>query len=242
MRISLLFFIVFSAVCVSAQTPLIRQTYEKATLDARAGSYEYAVKNYQKAILLAKIETVNDDFLAKIHFNIGVCFYNLKQTAQAVEEFTEAIKLSRRNYQQAFYALGMAQSDLKNWRKAADAFYKAVALNKKDGEAWFDLGLVLLEEKDFKSAEKAFRNAIKLKSVGAADAHNNLGVILALKTDFLSAENEFKTALLESNGQSIEARNNLQFCKLYKRNFNHNLMAKLEFTVKREKRAQNLGE
>ncbi len=234
MRILSLFLTVVLAVSVSAQTPLVSQTFDEGTRMARAGNYENAIENYRRAILLAKAETVTDDFLAKVHFNIGVCFYNLKQTAEAVEEFTEAIKLSRRSYQKAFYALGMAQSELKNWRKAADAFREAVSLKKKDGEAWFDLGLVLLEEKDFESAEKAFRNAIKLKSIGAADAHNNLGVIFALRTDFPSAESEFKRALIKSNGKSVEARNNLQFCKFYKQNFNRNLLAKLEFSkVKR---------
>ena len=53
---------------------------------------------------------------------------------------------------------------------------------------------------------------------------------LLAKDDFPSAEKEFKTALSESNGKSIEARNNLQFCKLYKQNFNRNLLAKLEFS------------
>jgi Flp pilus assembly protein TadD len=230
MRILLLFSIVVSALSVSAQTPLVNQIFDEGTQTARAGNYENAIENYRRAILLAEVETVTDDFLAKIHFNIGVCLYNLKQTAEAVEEFTEAIKLSRLSYQKAFYALGMAQSDLKNWRKAADAFREAVNLKKNDGEAWFDLGLVLLEEKDFESAEKAFRNAIKFKSIGAADAHNNLGVIFALRHEFDSAENEFKTASVVSNGRSILAGSNLQFCKKLKRNFNQNLLAQLEFS------------
>lgn len=230
MRILSLFLTVIFAVSVSAQTPLVSQIFDEGTRMARAGNYENAIVNYRRAILLAETETARDDFLAKIHFNIGVCLYNLKQTAEAAEEFTEAIKLSRRSYQKAFYALGMAQSDLKNWRKAADAFREAINLKKKDGEAWFDLGLVLLEEKDFESAEKAFRNAIKFKSIGAADAHNNLGVIYALKKDFPIAESEFKTALIKSNGKSVEASDNLRFCKLYKRSYNQNLLAKLEFT------------
>jgi Flp pilus assembly protein TadD len=126
----------------------------------------------------------------------------------------------------------MAESELKNWQAAETAFRGAVRLKKDDGEAWFDLGLVLLEREDFEHAETAFQKAIKYESLGAADAHNNLGVIFALKADFPAAENEFKIAFTQSNGKSIEARNNLQFCKLYKRNFNQNLLAKLEFSRK----------
>ncbi len=230
MRILSLFLTVVFAVSVSAQTPLVNQIFDEGTQAARAGNYENAIENYRKTISLAEVEAVTGDFLAKIHFNIGVCLYNLKQTAEAAEEFTEAIKLSHRSYQKAFYALGMAQSELKNWRKAAAAFREAVNLKKNDGEAWFDLGLVLLEEKDFESAEKAFRNAIKFKSIGAGDAHNNLGVIFALRHEFDSAESEFKTAWVVSNRKSILARNNLEFCKQLGRNSNRDLLAKLEFS------------
>jgi len=217
------------AISVSAQTTLTNRAFENGTRAAQAKEYKKAIADYRRAVLFSETEERSDDFLAKIHFNIGVCLYNLKQTTEAAEEFTEAIKLSRRSYQKAFYALGMAQSELKNWRKAADAFREAVNLKKNDGEAWFDLGLVLLEEKDFESAEKAFRNAIKFKSIGAADAHNNLGVIFALRHEFDSAENEFKTALVVSNRKSILARNNLEFCRQLGRNSNRDLLAKLEF-------------
>jgi len=218
------------AISVSAQTALTNRAFETGTRAAQAKEYEKAIANYRRAILFSETEKTNDDFLAKIHFNIGVCFYNLKQTTEAIEEFTEAIKLSKRSYQKAFYALGMAQSKMRDWRKAKTAFREAINLEKMDGEAWFDLGLVLLETKDFGAAEKAFQKAIKYESIASADAHNNLGVIFALKEDFSSAESEFKTALTKSNGKSIEASKNLQFCKLYKHSLNQNLLAKLEFT------------
>jgi len=224
--------VVTLAISASAQMPLTNRAFETGTRAAQAKEYERAIADYRRAILFSETEKRNDDFLARIHFNIGVCFYNLKQPAEAVEEFVEAIKLSRRSYQKAFYALGMAHAESKDWRKAKAAFREAVNLEKRDGEAWFDLGLVLLEERDFDAAEKSFHNAIKYKSIASADAHNNLGVIYAFKNNFPLAENEFKTALLKSNGKSIEAENNLQFCRLYKRDFNQNLLAKLEFSRK----------
>ncbi len=219
-------------ISASAQTALSNRAFENGTRAAQAKEYEKAIADYRRAILFSETEKRSDDFLARIHFNIGVCFYSLKQTAEAVEEFTEAIKLSKGSYQKAYYALGMAHSELKNWRKAQTAFRKAVELKSDDGEAWFDLALVFLEEKDFGSAKLAFQKSIKYKSAAVADAHNNIGVILALQNNFLLAENEFKIALTESNGKSIEARNNLQFCRLYKRNFNQDLLAKLSFSRK----------
>lgn len=232
MRLLFFVFIVVLTVTfsVSAQTPLTERAFEKGMHAAQAKEFESAIEKYRQAILFSGAEKRNDDFLARIHFNIGVCLFNLKQTAEAAEEFTEAIKLSQRNYQKAFYALGMARSELRNWRAAETAFREAVRLKKDDGEAWFDLGLVLLEGEDYGAAQKAFQRAIEFESTGAPDAHNNLGVIFALRADFPAAETEFKAALIESNGKSVEARNNLQFCKLYKQTFNQNTLAKFEFS------------
>ena len=181
--------------------------------------------------MFSETEKQTDDFLARIHFNVGVCLYNLKQTDKAVEEFTEAIKLSRRNYQKAFYALGMAHKDLRDWQKAEIAFRRAIELKTDDGEAWFDLAFVFLRQENFDRAEKAFQKSIKYKSVGTADAHNNLGVIFALGHEFDSAEREFEIALANSNGKLSVARNNLQFCKFYRqKNQPKDLIAKLEFS------------
>jgi len=92
------------------------------------------------------------------------------------------------------------------------------------------LALVLLAKKDFDTAQTAFQNALKYKTVNTADAHNNIGVILALRADGRAAEKKFETALPESDGNSIEVKNNLRFCKFYKQNINQNQMAKLEFS------------
>lgn len=226
-----LFVIFICAFSIAAQTAFVKQTYEAGNAAARQLQYEQAVKAYRTTLLRAHSESLSDELLAKIHFNIGVCLYHLKQTNEAVAEYTEAIKLSRREYRKAFHALAMAQKDLRNWRAAANALRDALEIEKADGEAWFDLALIYLETRDFEAAEKAFVNAVRYKSVSAADAHNNLGVIAALRSDWAAAEKHFETALLDSSGTSIEAVNNLRFCKFYKQNIRQkDWLAKLEFS------------
>src|SRR5215213_7433997 len=163
-KLSFLFIIVLALVLTTtAQT--VRQSFEEGTRAASNAEYGRALANYRKAILYTENEKIGDDFRARIHFNAGVCLFQMKQNAEAVAEFNQAIALSNRGYQKAFYVLGMAQAKLKNWLKAESAFREAVNLKKDDGEAWFDLGLVLLEEKDFPAAEKAFQNSIRYKTV-----------------------------------------------------------------------------
>jgi Flp pilus assembly protein TadD len=231
---SLFFILVIFAFSASAQTPFSKQIFDKANVAAQAAQFETAITDYQKVLLLSETEKQTDDFLARVHYNIGICFYHRRQTIDAIFEFNEAIKLSRRNYQKAFYALGMAETRLKNWENAETAFRAAIELKKTDGEAWFDLALAYLAAKNFDAAETAFANSIKYKSVAAADAHNNLGVIFALRHDFLFAEKEFVTALDQSNGKSAEARKNLEFCKSFKLNSKPDLLAKLEFSRKNQ--------
>jgi tetratricopeptide (TPR) repeat protein len=231
---SLFFVLVVFVFSASAQTPFIKRIYDKATVAAQSAQFESAIADYQKILLFAETEKQTDDFLARVHYNIGICFYHQRQTIDAINQFNEAIKSSRRNYQKAFYALGMAETQLKNWARAETAFRAAIELKKTDGEAWFDLALTYLATKNFDAAETAFANSIKYKSIAAADAHNNLGVIFALRHNFLFAEKEFETALDQSNGKSVEARNNLGFCKSLKLNYSPEILAKLEFSRKNQ--------
>jgi tetratricopeptide (TPR) repeat protein len=230
-RIFLSIFVILTALnlSASAQSFTTRQMFEKAIETANAGKFETALSMFRDSLALAKIDEAPDDFQAKVRFNIGVCFYRLKQNEKAVVEFEEAIKLARRDYEKAFYALGMAQAELRNWDKAEQAFRGALKLNKRNGEAWFDLAFVYLAKNDFEAAKLAFQKSVEYKSVSAAVGHNNLGVIFALGGDLDAAVREFETALRKSNGSFAVAERNLQFCKSLGKNFNREMVAKLEF-------------
>jgi Flp pilus assembly protein TadD len=224
----LFFILVIFISNLSAQT-----AFEKATKSAKNGDYKRALAFYEQSLK----KNPGDKSIAKLHFNIGICRYHLKQMNEAAAAFTQAIEASGGDYQKAFYALGMAQVELKNRRAAKAAFLDALKLKTDDGEAWFDLALVYLEERNLEAAETTFRNSIEYKSVAAADAHNNLGVIYMLGGNYAFAESEFKAALDESNGNSIEAANNLKFCLFYKGNETKELIANLEIS----RRNQNSG-
>lgn len=233
MRVLFFIFLVFTFTA-AAQTPALKKSFDDGIETARKGEFEKASEKFRRVLMIAETEKTNDNFLAKIHFNLGVCFYRLQETERSIGEFTEAIKLSRREYAQAFYALGMAHSDLKNFDSAEISFRDALNLNKTDGEIWFDLGFVYLQKKDFEKAEIAFQNAVKFKSVSSFEAHNNLGVISALRHEFDQAEKHFEAALKLSENRFETARKNLQFCRFYRqKNQTEDLMANLEFAEMR---------
>ena len=227
---SIFVILTLSVLSASAQSFTTQQMFEKAVSMADEGKFERALPVFKDSLALAKIDDADAAFRAKIHFNIGVCFYRLKQSEKAVAEFEEAVKLARRDYEKAFYALGMAQAELKNWEKAEEAFRGALRLNKQNGEAWFDLAFVHLAQKNYAAAKQAFQKSVEYKSVAAPVGHNNLGVILAIGGDIDAAVREFEAALKKSNGKFTVAERNLQFCKSLGQNFNRDVLAILEFS------------
>jgi tetratricopeptide (TPR) repeat protein len=228
-RIIFSFFVIVSAftVSISAQT-FAQQRFEKGLFAAENGNYRAALGNFKMSLAFLADEKLDNEFRAKIHYNIGVCFYQMKEQTKAIAEFERAVKLNP-NHEKSFYSLGMAQYELKNWKAAERAFRKAVKLNRRNGETWFDLAFVYLAQKDYDAAQTAFQKAVKLKSIDSATAHNNLGVILVMNGDMKAAITEFEAALRKSNGGFAIAERNLQFCKSLGQNAGRELLAKLEF-------------
>lgn len=206
--LSFLLILIF-ALCTAAQSPIASRLFDDATSLANAGDFEKALRSYKIALNFADTEDANRR--ARIHFNIGVCHYRLKQHNEAVAELKKAKRL-RPDYAKAHYVLGMAETARGNWPDARKAFDSAIGLNGSDGEAWFELGFAYIAEQRYKDAEIAFRNSIRYRSVDSALSHNNIGVILAMRNEFAAAEKEFETALAESGGL-IEARKNLEYCR-----------------------------
>ena len=209
---------------VSAQTTA-QTAFEKGMNLASGGKFENALAEFQTSLAFAENADTSDVFRAKIHFNIGVCFYKLKRNTEAISEYERAVKLKKGDYEKAFYALGMAQAELQNWNAAETAFLGAIRVNQQNGEAWFDLAFVYLAQENYVSAQAAFQKSIELKSADAPISYNNLGVISALNGDVNAAIKQFETALQKSNGKLTVAERNLQFCKT----LGQNLSAKLEF-------------
>ena len=209
MRNLLWIFTLVFAVSVSAQSPAAKQYFNAGTQYARGGEFEKARAIY--LVALASAEATDKNFLARLHYNLGVCEYRLGHSTQAADELRMAIVLRGGEYAEANYALGMAESENQNWPKAREAFLASLKTNEKNGEAWFDLAFAYLGERDYTRAEAAFRNAIAYKTIDTPLSHNNLGVILAMRGDINGAKAEFKNAVRTSGGRLKIAENNLIF-------------------------------
>ena len=79
MRVLFFIFLVFTF-SAEAQTPAIKQSFAEGTNAAQRGEFEKASEKFRRVLLSAETEKPNDEFLTKVHFNLGVCLYRLKKT------------------------------------------------------------------------------------------------------------------------------------------------------------------
>ncbi|MGQ0540710.1 MAG: tetratricopeptide repeat protein [Blastocatellia bacterium] len=213
MPVIFIFLFLISVVAVNAQSTRVLQFFEKGMRASQSGDHAAALNNFNAALSSVEREGAVDKFFAKLHYNIGVSNYHLRNLDEASAEFEIAIKLSRGNYEKASYALGLTQAELGNWAAAEKAFRGAVAANNRNGEAWFDLAFVHLSSGDRKKAFVAFEKAVRHNASEKAVSNNNLGVLLAIRGDYRSALKHFKLAVAESNGQYSDFVANLDLCR-----------------------------
>jgi Flp pilus assembly protein TadD len=94
--------------------------------------------------------------------------------------------------------------DLHCQGKAAEAepyYRRALRLEPEFKEAWMNLGLVALAQRDFDTAATCQREALRLDPE-MADAHNNLGMVHYTLGHLAEAENCFRTAVRLKSGHA----------------------------------------
>jgi tetratricopeptide (TPR) repeat protein len=213
MRILVCVLVLVFTLSASAQSASVKQLFGEAAGLASAGKFASALGKYQLVLEKSKGESISPTLRARVHYNLGVCEYRLGRPERAVGELETAIELRGGDYPQAFYALGMAEAARADWPKARAAFVRVLASDNRNAEAWFDLAFAHIGERNFESAELAFRNAIANGSVDSPFGHNNIGVILAARGDIAGAKKEFETAYRTSNRQLKIAFDNLRWCE-----------------------------
>lgn len=196
-----------------AQTDLANRSFTLGNEAARNGRYEEAIEKYREAIINVGPYGQNDIFLARNYSNIGVCQYRLDRFEEAVSSLNTAVRLSNGRYAHAHYALGMTYISMGRTAEAEKSLLKSLRLETQDGEAWFDLAVVMLLKKDVQAVEKAFERSIRFGTRASAQAHNDLGVLLAGRGRWSDAVKHFSAAVESSRGTLSEAVRNLEISK-----------------------------
>lgn len=180
----------------------------------KRGNAKYVKAEYDSAIAeYRRISPAAGDTYAQALYNIGVCYYELGRTEEAIRLYREAIKV-RPEYAKALYALGVALGDFGKHEEARAAYQSAVAASGgKYAVAYFKLGVLAAADGEYDAAAMLFREAISKSSDRLPSSHNNLGVMLALRGKFNEAEREFRIALKQTDGTFADAKHNLTLCR-----------------------------
>jgi tetratricopeptide (TPR) repeat protein len=150
---------------------------------------------------------------AQALYNIGVCYYELWRTEDAIVAYRLALKAGAGRYARAAYALGVALEDADRPGEAQAAYRQAITADVNSAPAYYRLALLVANRGDYKAAADLFREAIGRGQGPFPTSHSNLGVMLALTGHLREAESEFELALQQTEGTFPEASYNLRLCR-----------------------------
>jgi len=205
-------------------TAIILLAIASAAVNAQTSDFQVALKRgdafvaqekYREAIgEYGKVSSRAGDLYARAIYNIGVCYYELWQTEDAIVFYKRAIELKQGNYPRASHALGVALEDLGRIAEARAAYEQAsIASNRNFAPAIYKLGLLEAKAGEFAKAAALFKEAAARDGEHVAASHNNLGVMLAQLGFMKDAEREFVIALKASHGSLGDAQHNLNLCR-----------------------------
>ena len=180
----------------------------------KRGNARYANAEYIAAIgEYGQVPPQAGEIYSQALYNIGVCYYELWRTEEAIVMYQKAAAARAGRYPKALFALGVALEGLNRPEEAKEAYGRAVAVasGRETREAHFRLGLLLAGENDLERAATHFTKAISGETTPGS--HNNLGVMLALKGRLHEAEREFEVALRQAGGTFADATHNLKLCR-----------------------------
>jgi tetratricopeptide (TPR) repeat protein len=146
--------------------------YWLAKLDYDARAYAPAISRLRRVIEL-------DPNMMRAYNDMGLCFDALGQFDEAVQNFTRAIELNRKQAQpSAWPPLNLAVSfiSLNRFDEAVARLHEALSYNPKFPQAHYQLGLVLEKEGKFTEAITPLQQAIELDPL-YPEPHYTLGKI-----------------------------------------------------------------
>ena len=209
----LLFAILLSALSVANMTA--QTNGEDARYAIRRGNEKFARQEYEAALKEYRSVPENaGEVYAQSLYNIGVCYYELWRTEDAIGFYKRAIEAREGRYPRAWYALGVALEDQGYLKEAKDAYRQSITTSHGEyAAADFKLGLLLASEGDYQAAATLFRKAGAHSGEYASACHNNLGVMLARMGRLTEAGREFEIALQQTGGEFDDAAHNLKLCR-----------------------------
>jgi len=86
----LIVFLFIFGLNASAQSRAGADLFPEGMRQANVGRYEEALKSYKSALVAAENGHAGNSHRARLHYNIGVCYFHLGQFEPAADHFTRS--------------------------------------------------------------------------------------------------------------------------------------------------------
>lgn len=145
---------------------------------------------------LAEFETLARMFPGRpeYHFNIARARSRLGNREKALSAYAKAISVKGGDYPEAYFNIAQLHKAMGMRDSAEGALRKALALKGNYSEAWYNLGLLLLENEKLTEAAEGFQHAVASQP-DFKEGYFNLGLCQARLDHLDSAISAYTTAL-----------------------------------------------
>jgi len=145
-----------------AARPAAGQSASRADALYDQGLREYNNGNYMQALTSIREALRLDRPTYARSYKLGETYRRLGQVKEAITAFEQAASI-KPGYD-AYFQIGLAQRDLKNFSGAAAAFSKARQYDGQNPAIPCQLGIIAMERNDFMTAERELRSGLQLQS------------------------------------------------------------------------------
>ena len=176
------------------------------------GLWYFNAGNLPLAVQMIEAAVAVNGKVALYHRNLGEMCRRLGRLDAAIAAGKIACKLAPKDID-AFYNLGLAYTDAKDYTGAITTYRQALKLDPAHGLSWNNLGSALEQQDHKASALKAYVRAVRL-NLRHAEAQNNAGAIYSEQGQLEAARAAFEAAI-DARPDFVEAHYNLSSLKQY---------------------------
>jgi len=193
-----------------------------------------------------KIEEKEDSSLtAQEYYQVALDAYYKNKFNTALNEIENSIKLSDNDSDEllnSFVLKGAVLDALKEYNQAIEAYKKAIEINPKKNEFYYNIGIAYGNKGEYDQAIEAYKKAIEINPK-MDEAYNNMGNAYYNKGEYDQAIEAYKKAI-EINPKKDEAYYNLGIAYGNKGEYDQEIEAykkAIEINPKKDEAYYNLG-
>jgi tetratricopeptide (TPR) repeat protein/predicted Ser/Thr protein kinase len=164
---------------------LAEKANEKDRLSIYALYAQVIEKDEEKRIRILEEMAVKFPREKRIHYNLGIHYWNKKEFSAAIDEYSKALALDP-NYGSAWNGLGYTYADMGNYEKAIESFEKYAAVSPGDANPLDSLAEIHFQIGQLDSSIENYEKAVDARP-DFFEAYWRVAYVYALKEEYRKA-------------------------------------------------------